>query len=134
MGKLEEKLTKAIEDKVQQIADAFSDGLVEDDDHPVLTGITRGNWHPSTNKPLKKELRYGFSDADWFDAVISGDELVSLSEAKQTSRIKDWKLGDTLLWTNSLEHIGDLEFRRKFFDQIVDNARQKAQRAARRGK
>lgn len=131
MGRLADELRKQVEAKIQAGLEAFAEGLVEDVEHPLITGITRGNWHPSTNNPKKAQNYFGYSDADIFDAMVTRTQLVSLIEAKATSLNFTWELGDKVIWTNSLEHIGELEQRRKFFDVIVENARQKAQRAVR---
>lgn len=129
MGKLADELKKQVEARIQAGLEAFAEGLVEDVEHPLITGITRGNWHPSTNTPRKVQNYFGYSDADIFDAMITRSQLVSLTEAKTNSLNFKWELGDKVIWTNSLEHIGELEQRRKFFDVIVENAKQKAQRA-----
>ena len=133
MGKLADILNKRVKDKIDDGLKAFGEGLVEDGEHPVLSGITRGNWHPSTNSPRKISDYYGYSLLDVLDAWDSGRQLVSLSEAKDNSTNFDWDLGDKVIWTNSLDHILELEFRRKFFDKIVENAKQKAQRAVKGG-
>ena len=129
MGKLADLLTKRVEERIQSGLDAFAEGLVEDVEHPVITGITRGNWQPSINNPKKVQDYFGYSFADIYDAMQSRTELISLQDAKEKSLGFKWELGDTVIWTNSLEHIGELEHRRKFFDTIVENSRQKAQRA-----
>lgn len=131
MGKLAEQLKKQVEEKLQVGLEAFAEGLVEDAEHPVLTGITRGNWHPSVNNPKKVSNYFGYNDLDWLAAAASGKILVSEAQAKKVALDFKWELGDEVIWTNSLDHIGELEQRHMFFDQIVENARQKAQRAIR---
>jgi len=127
MGKLADLMNKKIEARVSRLVDDFSDGLVGAADHPVITGITRGNWTPSTGAPLSKDHYWGFDGAHILDAMKSGTELVTLKEAQDYARNPAFRFGDTSYWTNSLDHIGELEQRRKFFDIIVENARQAAQ-------
>lgn len=134
MGKLADILTKKVEDRIQSGLDVFAESLVEDAEHPVITGITRGNWQPSINNPKKVQDYFGYSMADIYDAMLSRTELISLTEAKKQSLNFKWDLGDTVYWTNSLDHIGELEQRRKFFDVIVENSWQKARRAMKTGK
>jgi len=124
---------KAVNTKLERVINTFSDALVTDEEHPLITGITSGNWQPSVGHPVLREDWYGFSKDDVLDAMSSNTRLIDLSTAKYTARNNDWKLGDELFWTNSLEHIGELETRRKFFDQIVANATIEAQRAAKGG-
>lgn len=127
-------LLKKAEMKIQEGLDAFAEGLVEDWDHPLITGITRGNWHPGVNSRTKLQDFYGYTDSDIFEAMEMGEILVDLGQAKETALDFNYSLGDTVSWTNSLDHIGELEQRRIFFDTIVENAKQKAQSAIKRGK
>ena len=127
-------LNKKIKARLDVGVDAFARALVGDENHPLITGITRGNWVPSVDKPTLSQLYYGFSQGDILDAMTSNTLLISIGEAENTATNFSWKLGDKLFWTNSLDHIIDLEIRRKFFDQIVHNATIEAQAAIKRGK
>lgn len=117
--------------------DSFAVGLVEDESHPVVTGLSRGNWISSVNSRKISQNTYGYGWDEIADAYDSRTTIISLSDAKETVRDffldMTWNLGDTVYWTNSLDYIADLEVRRKFFDAIVGNAAIKAQATANRG-
>jgi hypothetical protein len=117
--------------------DSFAVGLVEDESHPVVTGLSRGNWTSSVNSKKISQNTYGYGWNEIADAYDSRTTIISLSDAKETVRDfflgMTWNLGDTVYWTNSLDYIADLEVRRKFFDVIVGNAAIKAQATASRG-
>lgn len=126
-------LYSKVETKLAEVRQEFAKGLIEsEEDHPLRTGITRANWNPSANEKLLKQDMFGISLDDILD--FSGKPLVSLGEAEAVATAKiNFKLGDTALWTNSVEWIGDLEHRRKFFDIIVDNAIQRARKSTEGG-
>lgn len=129
MGNIANLLRKEVENRIDKGLKAFAEGLVEDAEHPVITGITRGNWQPSINNPKRTQDYYGYTISDIFDAMVLREEIVSLGDAKLKATSFQFKLGDEVIWTNSLDHILELEYKRKFFDSVVENAKQKAQRA-----
>lgn len=119
-------ITKKVKKVLDKAIDGFASGLVNSPDHPVVTGITRGNWHSSVGAEVALENLYGYEWSDIYDASTLGEVLVSVGDAYKTSSNVKYSLGDKIFWTNSLDHIGELELRRKFFDLVVHNAVQQA--------
>lgn len=125
-------LYKKIEEKLAVVSREFARGLVGSEDHPLRTGITRANWIPSNNEKIIRHSMFNISLDDILD--FSGSPLVSLGEAEAVAtKPTNFKLGDTMLWTNSVEWVDDLEYRRKFFDITVADALQRAKKSTEGG-
>lgn len=124
---------RKVKKKVYHVIEEFAIGLVESADHPVVTGYTRGNWTPSINNKKLSTNEYGYTFADILDAYESRTLLIDVLSAREHVRDFVWDLGDKVVWTNSVGHIIDLEVRRKFFDVVVDNAKNRAQAEAGKG-
>lgn len=69
---------------------------------------------PSVGAEVALENLYGYGWSDIYDASTLGEVLVSVGDAYKTSSNVKYNLGDKIFWTNSLDHIGELELRRKF--------------------
>lgn len=138
MSKVARRLLTEVERKLEIARTTFARELVSDDNHPLRTGMTRANWRPSVNSKETRAYDPDFFGISWaqIEAFQTGeDPLIPLEAAEDVAlALGDWDLGDTLIWTNSVDWIIDLEQRRMFFDRIVENARQAAQEAVRRSK
>lgn len=120
--------------KVNIVKDAFVDELLSEGEnkHPLRTGLTRANWNPSINAKDLSTSNYGLSEDDIKNFSTGTPPLLPLSVALGHSKKHlDYKIGDTIYFTNSVKWIGSLEQRRMFFDRIVENAKQAAQVAVR---